>query len=142
VLISCPICARRQIDVAGLAEEVRAMIEGATAPIVVAVMGCEVNGPGEAREADVGIAGSRERAVIFRHGKVVRTVAGDEALAALREEVEGLLAESGDIRRCTQDDIQEQKSGRQRTSAVAAVFLVKGLGVGRDAMASLAGGRR
>ena len=94
VLISCPICARRQIDVAGLAEEVRAMIEGATAPIVVAVMGCEVNGPGEAREADVGIAGSRERAVIFRHGKVVRTVAGDEALAALREEVEGLLAES------------------------------------------------
>jgi (E)-4-hydroxy-3-methylbut-2-enyl-diphosphate synthase len=94
VLISCPTCARRQIDVEAIAEEVRAMIEGATAPIVVAVMGCEVNGPGEAREADVGVAGSRERAVIFRHGQVVRTVPGDEALEALKSEVRELLRQS------------------------------------------------
>ncbi|MCX7599835.1 MAG: flavodoxin-dependent (E)-4-hydroxy-3-methylbut-2-enyl-diphosphate synthase [Armatimonadetes bacterium] len=92
VLVSCPTCARTRIDVAALAAEVGALIEGISAPIVVAVMGCEVNGPGEAREADLGIAGGRERAVIFRGGKVVRTISGEHALQAFREELESLLA--------------------------------------------------
>ncbi|MCD6352061.1 MAG: flavodoxin-dependent (E)-4-hydroxy-3-methylbut-2-enyl-diphosphate synthase, partial [Armatimonadetes bacterium] len=96
VLVSCPTCGRVQIDVEALAGEVAVLLEGVQAPIVVAVMGCEVNGPGEAREADLGIAGGRERALIFRHGTVVRTVPSSEALSALREELQALLAEMGE----------------------------------------------
>lgn len=96
ILVSCPTCARTRIDVAALAAEVAAMIEGISAPIVVAVMGCEVNGPGEAREADVGIAGGRKRAVIFRGGEVVRTVPTDQALEALRKELETVMANKAD----------------------------------------------
>lgn len=96
ILVSCPTCARARIDVAALAAEVAAMIESISDPIVVAVMGCEVNGPGEAREADVGIAGGRERAVIFRAGEVVRTVPTEQALEALREELQAAVANTGD----------------------------------------------
>lgn len=96
VLVSCPTCARARIDVAALAAEVSALLEGVSTPLVVAVMGCEVNGPGEAREADVGIAGGRERAVIFRGGRVVRTVPADGALEALREELQALAASARD----------------------------------------------
>lgn len=92
-LVSCPTCARVQIDVAALAEEVRGVLEGVTESLVVAVMGCEVNGPGEAREADIGIAGGRERAVIFRRGRVVRTVPLDDAVAAFREELEEIIGD-------------------------------------------------
>lgn len=92
MLVSCPMCARARIDVAGLAAEVAGLLENMSAPVVVAVMGCEVNGPGEAREADVGIAGGRERAVIFRRGEVVRTVPSERSLEALREELEATIA--------------------------------------------------
>jgi len=64
-------------------------------PITVAVMGCVVNGPGEARQADVGIAGGRERGVIFRKGEVVRTVEEEDFLSALIEEGERVIAEMG-----------------------------------------------
>ncbi len=94
VLVSCPVCGRAQIDVAALAEQVRQLLDEIDADIVVAVMGCEVNGPGEAREADVGIAGGRERAVIFRKGRVVRTVDPARALEALREEILRALEEA------------------------------------------------
>ncbi len=96
VVVSCPTCARVQIPVAELAAEVRAAVEDVTKPVVIAVMGCEVNGPGEAREADLGIAGGRQRAVIFRAGKVIRTVPKAEAVAALCEELDRLLSERGD----------------------------------------------
>ena len=93
VVVSCPTCARVQIPVGELAAEVRAAVEDVDQPVVIAVMGCEVNGPGEAREADLGIAGGRERAVIFRAGKVIRTVTKAQAIQVLREELDRLLAE-------------------------------------------------
>ncbi len=87
-LISCPSCGRAEIDIVGLAQAVEARLRGMTKPIKVAVMGCVVNGPGEAREADVGLAGGRGKGILFRHGEIVRTVAEAEFLPALMEEVE------------------------------------------------------
>jgi len=75
ILISCPTCGRTTIDVVGLAEQVERMIEPLREPIQVAVMGCEVNGPGEAREADLGVAGGGGRGMIFRKGEIVRRCA-------------------------------------------------------------------
>ena len=87
-IISCPTCGRTEIDLIGLAQEVE------TAPIKVAVMGCVVNGPGEAREADLGMAGGRDKGIIFRKGEVIRSVRGQEALlAAFMEELDKLLVE-------------------------------------------------
>jgi (E)-4-hydroxy-3-methylbut-2-enyl-diphosphate synthase len=90
-LVSCPTCGRTEIDLISLAEQVEERLKGVTKPIKVAVMGCVVNGPGEARDADVGIAGGNGRAVIFRRGEPVRTVPESEMLAALMGEVQRLL---------------------------------------------------
>jgi (E)-4-hydroxy-3-methylbut-2-enyl-diphosphate synthase len=96
-LISCPTCGRCEIDLIGLAARVEDRLRHETAPVRVAVMGCVVNGPGEAREADVGLAGGRDKGVIFRHGEVVRSVQGMDALvAAFMEELDRLLAEAGE----------------------------------------------
>lgn len=88
-LISCPTCGRTRIDLAALAEAVEKRIAVFTHPFTVAVMGCEVNGPGEAAEADIGIAGGAGKGTIFRKGRAVRTVTGatDELLTALMEEI-------------------------------------------------------
>ncbi|MCS7207856.1 MAG: flavodoxin-dependent (E)-4-hydroxy-3-methylbut-2-enyl-diphosphate synthase [Dehalococcoidia bacterium] len=94
-LIACPSCGRADVDVVRLANEVDALIKGLNATIRVAVMGCEVNGPGEAKDADVGIAAGAGRAVIFRKGQKVRVVGADQMLSALMEEVHKLLAEQG-----------------------------------------------
>jgi len=93
VLISCPTCGRTTIDVISLAEEVERLIEPIREPIHVAVMGCEVNGPGEAREADLGVAGGGGQGMIFRKGKIVRRCAEGEILKVFREELAKLLAE-------------------------------------------------
>lgn len=94
-IISCPTCGRTEIDLIGLAREVEHKLAGESAPIKVAVMGCVVNGPGEAREADIGIAGGRDKGVIFRKGHIVRTARGQaELLAAFMEELDALLAET------------------------------------------------
>ncbi|MBT0654059.1 flavodoxin-dependent (E)-4-hydroxy-3-methylbut-2-enyl-diphosphate synthase [Geomobilimonas luticola] len=88
--VSCPTCGRCQIDLIGVANEVEARLKSVDAPLTVAVMGCVVNGPGEAREADVGIAGGRGEGLLFRHGEVVRKVKEVEmadALVALVEEM-------------------------------------------------------
>lgn len=88
--VSCPTCGRCQIDLIGVANEVEARLKSVNAPLTVAVMGCVVNGPGEAREADVGIAGGRGEGLLFRHGEVVRKVKEAEmadALVALVEEM-------------------------------------------------------
>jgi (E)-4-hydroxy-3-methylbut-2-enyl-diphosphate synthase len=87
-LISCPTCGRTQIDLVHLAEAVEAHLERVQAPIKVAVMGCVVNGPGEARDADVGVAGGAGKGAIFRRGKVVRTVPEDQILSALLQEID------------------------------------------------------
>lgn len=91
ILVSCPTCGRTEIDLIGLAEQVEERLKGVTKPIKIAVMGCIVNGPGEARDADVGIAGGKGRAVIFRKGEPVRTVSESDMLPALMSEVQRLL---------------------------------------------------
>ncbi len=93
-IISCPTCGRTEIDLFALAQAVENAVANSTADIKIAVMGCVVNGPGEAREADLGIAGGRDKGIIFRHGQVVRSVRGQEALlAAFMEELEQTLSQ-------------------------------------------------
>lgn len=92
-LISCPTCGRCEIDLAKLAEAVEARIQGIKRPIKVAVMGCVVNGPGEAREADIGIAGGKGEGLIFRRGKIVRKVSEEELLGSFYHELEKFLEE-------------------------------------------------
>jgi (E)-4-hydroxy-3-methylbut-2-enyl-diphosphate synthase len=88
ILIACPSCGRADVDVVKLANDVDALLKKANKEISVAVMGCEVNGPGEAKDADVGIAAGAGRAVIFRKGEKVRVVSEEDMLSALMEEVE------------------------------------------------------
>ncbi|MDD6308909.1 MAG: flavodoxin-dependent (E)-4-hydroxy-3-methylbut-2-enyl-diphosphate synthase [Clostridia bacterium] len=87
-LISCPTCGRCKINLMPIATELEHFLEKINQPIKVAVMGCAVNGPGEAREADVGIAGGDGKAVLFRHGEIVRTIPQDEIMSVLKAEVE------------------------------------------------------
>jgi len=86
-LVSCPSCGRAEVDVVAMAEAVDKYLEKTTRPIKVAVMGCVVNGPGEARDADVGIAGGKGKGAIFRKGRVVKTVAKENLLEALISEI-------------------------------------------------------
>jgi (E)-4-hydroxy-3-methylbut-2-enyl-diphosphate synthase len=90
-VVACPTCGRTQIDVASLAQRVEEMVAGIEAPITIAVMGCIVNGPGEAREADIGIAGGRGEGQLFVKGTAVRRVPEDQLLDALGEGIEQLL---------------------------------------------------
>ena len=95
-IISCPTCGRTEIDLFALARAVEDRLAQSTAAIKVAVMGCVVNGPGEAREADLGLAGGRDKGIIFRKGEVIRSVKGQDALlAAFMEELQTLLNEKG-----------------------------------------------
>jgi (E)-4-hydroxy-3-methylbut-2-enyl-diphosphate synthase len=89
-LVSCPTCGRCQVDLQPLARQVKEALRHIETPLVVAVMGCEVNGPGEAREADVGLAAGKGKAILFRHGVILRTVPFEDALEALMAEVEQL----------------------------------------------------
>ncbi|RJQ44183.1 MAG: flavodoxin-dependent (E)-4-hydroxy-3-methylbut-2-enyl-diphosphate synthase [Gaiellales bacterium] len=86
-LISCPTCARRSFDVEAVALEVEQRLAGYRTSIEVAVMGCVVNGPGEARRADFGIAGGRNEGLIFAHGEPIRKVPPDQLVEALFEEI-------------------------------------------------------
>lgn len=92
-IVSCPSCGRAQVDVYTLAEEVTKGLEGMTVPLRVAVMGCVVNGPGEAREADLGVASGNGKGQIFVRGEVVKTVPEAEIVATLIEEANRLAAE-------------------------------------------------
>ena len=88
ILVACPSCGRADVDVVKLANDVDSLLRRSDKEVKVAVMGCEVNGPGEAKDADVGIAAGAGRAVIFRKGQKVRVVPEAEMLSALMEEVE------------------------------------------------------
>ncbi|MFH1305543.1 MAG: flavodoxin-dependent (E)-4-hydroxy-3-methylbut-2-enyl-diphosphate synthase [Candidatus Omnitrophota bacterium] len=91
-IISCPTCGRCRVDIAAVAEELGKSLERVEKSLVVAVMGCEVNGPGEARDADIGIAfGANNKGAIFRKGKVTRTVRADEAVKILTEMAEKIV---------------------------------------------------
>lgn len=89
-LISCPTCGRIEIDLISIANEVEEYISTLKAPIKVAVLGCAVNGPGEAREADIGIAGARGEGLLFRHGKIIRKVPEHQLLVELKKEIDQL----------------------------------------------------
>jgi len=92
-IVSCPSCGRAQVDVYTLAEDVTKGLEGMTVPLRVAVMGCVVNGPGEAREADLGVASGNGKGQIFVKGEVIKTVPESEIVATLIEEANRLAAE-------------------------------------------------
>ncbi|GLV57044.1 4-hydroxy-3-methylbut-2-en-1-yl diphosphate synthase (flavodoxin) [Dictyobacter sp. S3.2.2.5] len=92
--VSCPSCGRVEIDVISVANEVEKRLSKVQTPIQVAVMGCVVNGPGESRDADVGLAGGKGKGVIFRKGQVVKTVPEDQFLDAVLKEVASLLPEA------------------------------------------------
>ena len=89
-LVSCPTCGRTQVDLIGLAEEVGERLKSCTKPISVAVMGCVVNGPGEASDADVGVACGRGVGMVFRRGEIIRKVPEAQIVDALMEEIEKL----------------------------------------------------
>lgn len=90
-LISCPTCSRTEIDLLGLANKVEKAICGIKTPLKVAVMGCVVNGPGEAKEADVGIAGGKGRGILFKKGKIVGTYEEEDLLKALLGEIHNMV---------------------------------------------------
>lgn len=90
-LVACPTCGRLDIDLFSLANEVESYIENVKVPIKVSVLGCAVNGPGEAREADIGIAGARGEGLLFRYGEVIRKVPEEDLLDALKEEIDQIV---------------------------------------------------
>ena len=92
-LISCPTCGRTAIDLPQIADRVEERLAGISRPIHVAVMGCVVNGPGEARSADVGIAGGKGVGLVFRKGEVVRQVKEEDLVEELFREIDSILAE-------------------------------------------------
>jgi (E)-4-hydroxy-3-methylbut-2-enyl-diphosphate synthase len=102
-LIACPSCGRAEIDVIGVAKTAQEALVDRNLPIQVAVMGCVVNGPGEAREADIGIAAGRKRGHLFIKGKIVRVVPENEMVEALVAEAERLAAEGIEARLAAAD---------------------------------------
>ena len=102
-LIACPSCGRAEVDVIGVAAAAQAALEDLQLPIQVAVMGCVVNGPGEARGADLGIAAGRQKGHLFVRGQVVRVVPEAEMVAALVAEAEALAAEGVEARLAAAD---------------------------------------
>ncbi|MBB1484859.1 flavodoxin-dependent (E)-4-hydroxy-3-methylbut-2-enyl-diphosphate synthase [Tessaracoccus sp. MC1865] len=96
-IVSCPSCGRAQVDVYTLAEQVTKGLEGMQAPLRVAVMGCIVNGPGEAREADLGVASGNGKGQIFVKGEIIKTVPEDEIVETLLFEARRLAAEMGEV---------------------------------------------
>jgi (E)-4-hydroxy-3-methylbut-2-enyl-diphosphate synthase len=119
-LIACPSCGRAEIDVIAVAKAAQAALEDRQLPIQVAVMGCVVNGPGEAREADLGIAAGRRRGHLFIKGKIVRVVPEDEMVDALVAEAEQLVAEGVDARLAAADSSAEAEAEADRRALLDA----------------------
>ena len=113
-LIACPSCGRSEIDVIAVAKAAQEALEDRNLPIQVAVMGCVVNGPGEAREADIGIAAGRKRGHLFIKGKIVRVVPEDEMVEALVAEAERLVAEGVEARLAAADAGAEAEAEADR----------------------------
>jgi (E)-4-hydroxy-3-methylbut-2-enyl-diphosphate synthase len=109
-IVSCPSCGRAQVDVYTLAEQVQAGLEGMKVPLRVAVMGCVVNGPGEAREADLGVASGNGKGQIFVKGEVIKTVPESQIVETLIEEALRLAEEMG-----VEVDLDDDDSGVQVT---------------------------
>ena len=105
IMIACPTCGRVEVDLFTLANQVDEFLQTVDEPIRVAVMGCVVNGPGEARDADVGLASGNSKGVIFRKGKIVKTVPESEMLDALKAEINAVIE---DRRNGIFDEAEEQ----------------------------------
>jgi (E)-4-hydroxy-3-methylbut-2-enyl-diphosphate synthase len=88
--VSCPTCGRTQIDLIKVANEVQERLAGCDKHIRVAIMGCAVNGPGEAREADIGIAGGKGEALLFKRGEIIRKIPQDRIVEELLAEIDKL----------------------------------------------------
>jgi (E)-4-hydroxy-3-methylbut-2-enyl-diphosphate synthase len=115
-LIACPSCGRAEVDVIKVAQEAAAALEDRNLPIQVAVMGCVVNGPGEAREADLGIAAGKARGHLFVKGKIVRVVPEAEMVAALVDEAERIVAEGIEARQAAADEGAEAAAAADRAA--------------------------
>lgn len=117
-LIACPSCGRAEVDVIDVARRAQAALEAENLPIQVAIMGCVVNGPGEAREADLGIAAGRGKGHMFIKGQVVRVVPEDEMVEALVDEARKLVEEGVEARLAAADANAEQLSRLVREQLV------------------------
>jgi len=119
-LIACPSCGRAEIDVIQVAKDAQSALEAEKLPIQVAVMGCVVNGPGEAREADIGIAAGRKRGHLFVKGKVVRVVPEDEMVQALLDEARLLVEEGVEARLAAADGGAAAEAEKDRQELLVA----------------------
>ena len=113
-LIACPSCGRAEVDVIKIANEAQAALSLLNLPIQVAVMGCVVNGPGEARHADLGIAAGKKRGHLFIKGQIVRVVKEDEMVEALVEEATKIVAEGVEARLAARDEGAEAEAEADR----------------------------
>ena len=113
-LIACPSCGRAEVDVIKIANEAQSALSALELPIQVAVMGCVVNGPGEARHADLGIAAGKKRGHLFIQGQIVRVVPEDEMVAALVEEAQKIAAEGIEARLAARDTSAEAEAAADR----------------------------
>ncbi len=118
-LIACPSCGRAEVDVIRVAQEAETALAERNIPLQVAVMGCVVNGPGEAREADLGIAAGRGKGHLFVRGKVVRVVPEAEMVAALVEEAERIVAEGIEARLAAADESAAEEAEAARAELLA-----------------------
>ena len=94
-IISCPTCGRCQVNLIQIARQVEEAVQHISQPLKIAVMGCVVNGPGEAREADLGVAGGKGVGLLFKNGEVLRKVPEEHLVAELLQEVNAMIKESG-----------------------------------------------
>jgi (E)-4-hydroxy-3-methylbut-2-enyl-diphosphate synthase len=128
-LVACPSCGRAEIDVIRVAKEAQAALEERAIPLQVAVMGCVVNGPGEAREADIGIAAGRHKGHLFIKGKIVRVVQEDAMVEELVAEAERLMKEGIEARLAAADENAQAEAEADRVALLQSK--------GADANASL-----
>ncbi|MCH7584378.1 MAG: flavodoxin-dependent (E)-4-hydroxy-3-methylbut-2-enyl-diphosphate synthase [Acidobacteria bacterium] len=119
-LIACPSCGRAEVDVVAVVTEAQAALEAENLPIQVAIMGCVVNGPGEAREADIGIAAGKGKGHLFIRGKVVRVVPEAEMVSALVEEARRLADEGVEARLAAADGVAEELARQTAAELLAA----------------------
>lgn len=117
-MIACPTCGRVEVDLFSIANEIDKFLETIKEPIRVAVMGCVVNGPGEARDSDVGLASGNAKGVIFRKGKIVKTVPESEMIQALKDEVLAVIEEK---RNGTYEDPEETSTRYKPMISLTAV---------------------
>jgi len=113
-LIACPSCGRAEIDVIAVANAAQVALSDRNLPLQVAVMGCVVNGPGEAREADLGIAAGKHKGHLFIKGKIIRVVPEDEMVQALVYEAEKIVAEGLEARLALADEGAEREAEEDR----------------------------